>query len=218
MKIEMKGFFITFEGIDGSGKTTQIDYFTSYLSQNGIQFINTREPGGSRGSEEIRSLLVKGSTSRWSAETETLLFFASRRDHIEKTIIPALNHGKIVVCDRFTDSTRVYQGIARAEIREKVDSLQRLMIGIEPHLTFILDMNPREALKRGLARNSGEDRFEEFGETFQKKARHGFLELSKKYPLRCKIIKANRTPQEISNEIISKFQILIKAATNERNS
>ena len=208
----MEGFFITFEGIDGSGKTTQIDYFTKYLSQNGIQFIKTREPGGSHGAEEIRSLLVKGATSRWSPETETLLFFASRRDHIEKTIVPALNSGKIVVCDRFTDSTRVYQGLARAELRDKVDHLQTLMIGIEPHLTFILDMSPKEALQRGLARNSGEDRFEEFGETFQKKARDGFLELSEKFPYRCKIIKANRTPQDISKEIISKFQILMKSS------
>ena len=208
----MKGFFITFEGIDGSGKTTQIDHFTKYLAQHDIQFINTREPGGSPGAEEIRSLLVKGATSRWSAETETLLFFASRRDHVEKTIIPALNDGKIVVCDRFTDSTRVYQGLARAEIRRKVDHLQQLMIGIEPHLTFILDMNPKEALRRGLARNSGEDRFEEFGETFQKKARHGFIELSKKFPHRCKIIKANRAPQEVSKEIIYNFQILMRAS------
>ncbi len=206
----MKGLFITFEGIDGSGKTTQINYFEKYLAEYGVDYIKTREPGGSRGAEEIRSLLVKGKTSRWSPETEILLFFASRRDHLEKTIMPALEAGKIVICDRFTDSSRVYQGLARSGIVSKVDELHKMMIELEPNLTFILDIEPRLALKRGLARNSGEDRFEDFGEEFQKKARKGFLELSEKFPTRCKVINADRDPSKISKEIINQYENLIQ--------
>ncbi len=207
----MKGIFITFEGIDGSGKTTQLDLFEKYLLENAIDYIRTREPGGSIGAEEIRSLLVKGETSRWSPETETLLFFASRRDHLEKTIIPALEAGKVVVCDRFTDSTRVYQGLARSEIARKVDALQKIMIKIEPDLTIILDIDPAIALKRGLARKSGEDRFEDFGEKFQQKARHGFLKLSKEFPMRCRIICANRGQAEISGDIINQYVNLVQS-------
>tara|TARA_B100000131_G_C18109687_1_gene609196 strand:- start:1809 stop:2432 length:624 start_codon:yes stop_codon:yes gene_type:complete len=206
----VKGLFITFEGIDGSGKTTQINYFEKYLAEYGVDYIKTREPGGSRGAEEIRSLLVKGKTSRWSPETEILLFFASRRDHLEKTIMPALEAGKIVICDRFTDSSRVYQGLARSGIVSKVDELHKMMIELEPNLTFILDIEPRLALKRGLARNSGEDRFEDFGEEFQKKARKGFLELSEKFPTRCKVINADRDPSKISKEIINQYENLIQ--------
>ena len=206
----MKGLFITFEGIDGSGKTTQINYFEKYLAEYGVDYIKTREPGGSRGAEEIRSLLVKGKTSRWSPETEILLFFASRRDHLEKTIMPALEAGKTVICDRFTDSSRVYQGLARSEIVSKVDELHKMMIDLEPNLTFILDIEPRLALKRGLARNTGEDRFEDFGEEFQKKARKGFLELSEKFPTRCKVINADRDPSKISKEIINQYENLIQ--------
>tara|TARA_B100000287_G_scaffold150490_1_gene142245 strand:- start:1773 stop:2396 length:624 start_codon:yes stop_codon:yes gene_type:complete len=206
----VKGLFITFEGIDGSGKTTQINYFEKYLAEYGVDYIKTREPGGSRGAEEIRSLLVKGKTSRWSPETEILLFFASRRDHLEKTIMPALEAGKIVICDRFTDSSRVYQGLARSGIVSKVDELHKMMIELEPNLTFILDIEPRLALKRGLARNTGEDRFEDFGEEFQKKARKGFLELSEKFPTRCKVINADRDPSKISKEIINQYENLIQ--------
>lgn len=206
----MRGLFITFEGIDGSGKTTQINYFEKYLTEYGVDYIRTREPGGSKGAEEIRSLLVKGKTSRWSPETEILLFFASRRDHMEKTIKPALEAGKTVICDRFTDSSRVYQGLARSGIVSKVDKLHKMMIDLEPNLTFILDIEPRLALKRGLARNSGEDRFEDFGEEFQKKARKGFLELSEKFPVRCKVISADRDPSKISKEIINQYKNLIQ--------
>ena len=206
----MRGLFITFEGIDGSGKTTQINHFEKYIADSGIDYIKTREPGGSKGAEEIRSLLVKGKTSRWSPETEILLFFASRRDHMEKTITPALEAGKIVICDRFTDSSRIYQGFTRSGAVSKVDELHNMMIDLEPNLTFILDIEPRLALKRGLARNTGEDRFEDFGEEFQKKARKGFLELSEKFPTRCKVINADRDPSKISKEIINQYENLIQ--------
>ncbi|MDG2157615.1 MAG: dTMP kinase, partial [Amylibacter sp.] len=166
------GLFITFEGIDGSGKSTQSQLLYDALNDLGISVIQTREPGGSIGAEIIRSLLVSGDTDRWSAETEILLFTAARRDHLEKTIQPALTKNQIVICDRFVDSTRVYQGVARADLRQTVDELHSIIIKKEPDITFIIDTDPEKSLTRGLARNSGEDRFEEFGLEFQKKLRN----------------------------------------------
>ena len=171
--------FISFEGIDGSGKSTQARILADYLKSKGKDVILTREPGGSTGAEAIRALLVEGETDRWSAETEILLFNAARRDHLEKTIQPALNAGKIVITDRFADSTHIYQGVARADLSKFVSEIHKLAIGVDPDLTFIIDADPEESLSRGLARNSGEDRFEDFGLKFQQDIRNGFLELSK---------------------------------------
>ncbi|MCG3266583.1 dTMP kinase [Yoonia sp. I 8.24] len=193
--------FITFEGIDGSGKSTQSRLFADRLRAQGRDVILTREPGGSPGAEEIRQLLLTGDTDRWSAETEILLFTAARRDHLEKTIQPALAAGKTVICDRFADSTRVYQGATRGDLRAMVDSLHTLMIGREPDLTFIIDMDPAMALERGLARKSGEDRFEDFGLGFQETLRHGFLALAHVQPDRCVLVDGNRTPDQIASEI-----------------
>ncbi len=193
--------FITFEGIDGSGKSTQSRLFADRLRAQGRDVILTREPGGSPGAEEIRQLLLTGDTDRWSAETEILLFTAARRDHLEKTIQPALSADKTVICDRFADSTRVYQGATRGDLRTMVDSLHRLMIGREPDLTFIIDMDPATALERGLARKSGEDRFEDFGLGFQETLRHGFLALANSQPDRCVLVDGNRTPDQIASEI-----------------
>lgn len=144
---------------------------------------------------------MTGDPDRWSAETELLLFTASRRDHLEKTIEPALAAGKTVVCDRFADSTRVYQGATRGDLRAKVDALHALMIGREPDLTFIIDMDPSVALARGLARKSGEDRFEDFGLGFQETLRHGFLAIAHAFPDRCIVIDGNRTADQIASEI-----------------
>ncbi len=193
--------FITFEGIDGSGKSTQARRFASYLETLGHEIVLTREPGGSSGAEEIRQLVLTGDPDRWSAETEILLFTAARRDHLEKTIQPALAAGKTVVSDRFADSTRVYQGATRGDLRAMVDSLHALMIGREPDLTFVIDMDPETALKRGLARKSGEDRFEDFGLGFQETLRHGFLALAHANPSRCILIDGNRTEDQIASEI-----------------
>ncbi len=193
--------FITFEGIDGSGKSTQSRLFAEHLRKHGHQVVLTREPGGSPGAEEIRQLVLTGDPERWSAETEILLFTAARRDHLEKTIDPALAAGQTVICDRFADSTRVYQGATRGDLRGMVDQLHTLMIGREPDLTFIIDMDPETALERGLARKSGEDRFEEFGLPFQETLRHGFLALAHAHPRRCVLIDGNRTPDQIASEI-----------------
>ncbi|MBR9864456.1 MAG: dTMP kinase [Rhodobacteraceae bacterium] len=195
------GFFITFEGIDGSGKTTQSRLLATLLRDYGQDVLHTREPGGSDGAEDIRRLLVEGDPNRWSPETEILLFTAARRDHLERTILPALEANKVVICDRFADSTRVYQGAARAELRTTVDRLHDLMIAKEPDLTFIIDMDPEVALGRGLARHSGEDRFEDMGLGFQEKLRAGFLGLAKQFPDRCHVIDGNQSPASVSGEI-----------------
>lgn len=197
----MAGRFITFEGIDGSGKSTQSRRFADLLRGQGVDVILSREPGGSAGAEQIRELVLTGDPDRWSAETELLLFTAARRDHLEKTIEPALAAGRTVICDRFADSTRVYQGATRGDLRAKVDALHSLMIGREPDLTIIIDMDPGIALERGLARKSGEDRFEDFGLGFQETLRHGFLSLVKSYPDRCVVIDGNRTADQIACEI-----------------
>ena len=199
------GRFITFEGIDGSGKSTQSRTLAASLNANGADVVMTREPGGSPGAEEIRHLVLTGDPDRWSAETEILLFTASRRDHLEKTINPALAAGKTVISDRFADSTRVYQGATRGDLRDMVDQLHSLMIGREPDLTFIIDMDPAVALKRGLARNSGEDRFEDFGLSFQQTLRAGFLKLAKQYPDRCILIDGNRDSETIAADIATQF-------------
>lgn len=193
--------FITFEGIDGSGKSTQARALADSLRDGGREVVLTREPGGSDGAEAIRRLLVEGAPSRWSAETEILLFTAARRDHLEKTIIPALGDGRIVISDRFADSTRVYQGAARGELRAVVDRLHAEMIVTEPDLTFIIDMDAGAALGRGLARRSGEDRFEEMGAEFQARLRAGFLALAREFPFRCRVIEGARAVEVIAAEI-----------------
>lgn len=197
----MAGRFITFEGIDGSGKSTQSRRFVEKLHAMGQDVILTREPGGSTGAEQIRELVLTGDPDRWSAETELLLFTAARRDHLEKTIEPALAAGRTIVCDRFADSTRVYQGATRGDLRAKVDALHALMIGREPDMTFIIDMDPTIALERGLARKSGEDRFEDFGLGFQETLRHGFLAIANTFADRCIVIDGNRTADQIASEI-----------------
>ncbi|MEL6595194.1 MAG: dTMP kinase [Pseudomonadota bacterium] len=197
----MTARFITFEGIDGSGKSTQSKRLAAVLKAQGTDVILTREPGGSPGAEEIRRLLVEGDPDRWSPETEILLFTAARRDHLEKTILPALEAGKTVICDRFADSTRVYQGTARGDLRQTVDQLHDLMIAREPDLTFIIDMDPEIALARGLARASGEDRFEDLGLAFQKDLRAGFQTLAAQAPERCHLIDGNHGPDAVAEQV-----------------
>jgi len=201
-----QGVFITFEGVDGSGKSTQARALATALGAR-----LTREPGGSAGAEEIRRLLVEGDAGRWSPETEILLFTAARRDHLEKTILPALAAGEVIISDRFADSTRVYQGAARAALREKVDLLHNAMIGHEPDLTFIIDMDPDEALRRGLARESGEDRFESLGAGFQHALRAGFLELAREYPQRVRLIDGNRPLEAVAAEVEAIAREFLKA-------
>lgn len=196
-----RGLFITFEGIDGSGKSTQSKLLSERLTAQGYDVVHTREPGGSPGAEEIRALVLQGDPDRWSAETEILLFTAARRDHLEKTIQPALDAGKVVVCDRFADSTRLYQGITRGELRNVVDQLHTMMIGKEPDLTFIIDMDPATGLARALSRNTTEERFEGFGEELQAKMRVGFLDLAQEFSGRCVVVDGSRDISVVADEV-----------------
>lgn len=195
------GLFITFEGIDGSGKSTQSRLLADRLTAAGYDVIHTREPGGSTGAEEIRSLVLEGDPDRWSAETEILLFTAARRDHLEKTIEPALDAGKVVICDRFADSTRVYQGISRGDLRGIVDQLHALMIKREPDLTFVIDMDPTTGLSRALSRQTTEERFEGFGEDMQRKMRAGFLALAKEFDDRCVVVDGDRDVEAVAKDV-----------------
>jgi len=198
-----RGGFVTFEGIDGSGKSTQARRLAAALTAEGRKVVLTREPGGSPGAEEIRRLLVEGEPHRWSPVTELLLFNAARRDHLERTIRPALEAGRTVISDRFADSTRVYQGAARADLRQLADSLHAEVIALEPDLTFVIDMDPTTALARGLARRSGEDRFEDLGEGFQARLREGFRALAAEFPARCVLVDGDRPEAEVAAEILA---------------
>ena len=200
------GIFITFEGIDGSGKSTQVKYLANRLMTLGREVVLTREPGGSTGAEEIRSLVLEGAPERWSAETEILLFTAARRDHMEKLILPALEDGKIVICDRFADSTRMYQGLTRGDLRATVDSLTDLMIKQQPDLTILIDMDPELGHQRAKARNTKEERFEDFGVDLQRRMRAGFLQLAKEFPDRIRIVNGNQSVEDLSEDIYGVVQ------------
>ena len=197
----MTGAFITLEGIDGSGKSTQARRLADHLRAQGADVVLTREPGGAPGAEEIRGLVLEGEPGRWSPETEALLFTAARRDHLERTIQPALDKGRVVVCDRFADSTRIYQGATRGDLRGFVDALHDLVIGREPDLTIIVDMPPEKALARGLARGGSEVRFEAFGEDFQIRVREGFRKLAETFPDRCRVVDGDREVDEVAADI-----------------
>ena len=205
--MKKKGFFITFEGIDGSGKSTQIRKLAKFLEDNGFDIIITREPGGSVGGEEIRNLLLQGAVDRWSAETEILLFTAARRDHLERIILPALQDGKIVICDRFTDSTRMYQGMRGPKLRVLVDNLTEEVINCDPDLTIIIDIDPEISLRRAKSRKTAEERFEDFGVDLQKKMRKGFIDLSKEFNFRIKVVNGQQSVDDLAKEIFT----LVKA-------
>lgn len=201
-----KGSFITFEGIDGSGKSTQTKMLAQHLQSLGHDVVLTREPGGSAGAEEIRALVLQGDPDRWSAETEILLFTAARRDHMERTILPAIEAGKIVICDRFADSTRMYQGLSRGDLRDTVDQLHTLMIGREPDLTVLVDMDPETGLSRALGRQGIEERFETFGSELQAQMRAGFLSLAQEFNDRFVVIDGGRSINDVAADIQIKVQ------------
>lgn len=198
-----KGLFISFEGIDGSGKSTQARLLADHLHAQGHEVVLTREPGGSPGAEEIRALVLQGDPDRWSAETEILLFTAARRDHLERTIQPALDAGKVVICDRFADSTRMYQGLSRGDLRSTVDALHTLMIGVEPDLTVLIDMDPGEGLSRAKGRNGVEERFEDFGESLQAAMRAGFLSLAQEFAHRYTTINGARDIDTVAADVLA---------------
>ncbi|MEL0436055.1 dTMP kinase [Phycobacter sp. K97] len=206
------GLFITFEGIDGSGKSTQCKLLAEALTEAGRDVVLTREPGGSPGAEDIRRMVLEGDPDKWSAETEILLFTAARRDHLERTIAPALAAGKIVVCDRFADSTRMYQGLSRGDLRTTVDRLHEMMIGREPDLTFLIDMDPATGLSRAKGRQGTEERFEDFGLALQEKMRAGFLALADEFPDRFCVLDGNRPVEVVARDVLTRAQDTLAAS------
>tara|TARA_A200000113_G_scaffold66335_1_gene57579 strand:+ start:62 stop:685 length:624 start_codon:yes stop_codon:yes gene_type:complete len=199
--LNLSGKFISFEGIDGCGKSTQAKILSEELISCGHKILLTREPGGSDGAEEIRNLLLTGNTDRWSAETEILLFTAARRDHLERTILPALKNGLAVICDRFSDSTRVYQGVTRGDLRNLVDQLDSAMIPRQPDITVLIDLDPTISLARAIERSNKEARFEDFGVEMQIKLRKGFLTLAHEFPNRFMVIDGSRNESEVAENI-----------------
>ena len=199
--MNLSGKFISFEGIDGCGKSTQAKILSEQLISFGHKILLTREPGGSDGAEEIRNLLLTGNTDRWSAETEILLFTAARRDHLERTILPALENGLAVICDRFSDSTRVYQGVTRGDLRNLVDQLDSAMIPRQPDITVLIDLDPTISLARAIERSNKEARFEDFGVEMQIKLRKGFLTLAHEFPNRFMVIDGSRNESEVAENI-----------------
>jgi len=209
----MAGFFITFEGGEGSGKTTQINKLAGALTEKGHKVITTREPGGTEESEKIRELLVQRDGGNWDAMSECLLLFAARRMHVEEIIRPALESGKVVISDRFTDSTRAYQGYGRGLDLSVIETLNDLVLdGLTPNKTFILDIDPEEGLERSERRLASEslevkrheDRFESMDFTFHKKLREGFLEIAQKDADRCAILDASLSVEDLQSRILDR--------------
>jgi len=199
-----KGLFITFEGPDGSGKTTQIKKIEAWLQEKGKEVICTREPGGTLTAEALRYVVLNPKFSM-QAEAETLLYLAARADHVEKVIAPALKQGKVVICDRFSDSTMVYQGMTRGMDLKTVAIMNDFATKhIKPDLTFLLDGEPEKLLARRKERGT-KDRLELEGILFQEKVRNGFLELAKQEPERIIVIDCLQTEEAIFTQLCAKL-------------
>ena len=201
----MSGYFITFEGGEGSGKSTQIQLLVDHISRalSGVAPIVTREPGGTDSAESIRQLLVTGKAERWRAATEAMLMSASRHEHVAHVLRPALAAGKLVICDRYNDSTRAYQGIVGGVPREDIEALNRLACGdLVPDLTILLDMDVAEGLRRASDRAGDESRFESKGLEFHQKVRTAFLDLAGRYPDRFVIVDAGRSVETVAADIV----------------
>jgi len=200
------GKFITFEGPDGGGKSTQAGLLAEGLEAAGVPVDLTREPGGAPGAEDIRDLLVNGEVGRWQPLTEALLHYAARFEHLSRTILPALDAGRWVISDRFADSTLAYQGYGHGLDREVISRLHRLVVGgFKPDLTLVLDLSVDEGLKRagGRARDMeiGEDRYERMGRDFHERLRRGFLEIANKEIERCAVVDASQDVETVQTEV-----------------
>jgi dTMP kinase len=196
--------FITFEGGEGTGKSTQARLLSERLRALGHEVVVTREPGGSPLAEEIRALLLERNVRSATPLAEALLFYAGRADHVAATIGPALDRGAWVVCDRFADSTRVYQGLVGGLDAEAIDALDRLVLSrATPELTLVLDIAPEVGLARAQAR-AGEvaaDRYEARDLTYHRALREGFLTLARQHPARCKVIAADGSVDEVGRSV-----------------
>ncbi|MEL6475946.1 MAG: dTMP kinase [Pseudomonadota bacterium] len=205
------GLFLTVEGIDGAGKSTQAAMLAQHLRTKGREVVLTREPGGSPGGEAIRRLLVEADGGDWSATTELLLFTAARRDHVEKIIRPALERGQVVISDRYIDSTRAYQG--KGDLAAEIEELHARLIGLDPVRTLIYDLSPEDARARADRRAAGaasrEDRFERRGVAFQGGLRSAFHEIAAAEPARVRLIDASGTAGQVFARTCAALEDLI---------
>lgn len=205
-----RGKFITFEGGEGTGKSTQAARLVERLAATGIDVLRTREPGGSPGAETIRDLVVSGSTDRWSARTELLLMYAARSDHLERTIGPALDQGRWVVCDRFADSSRVYQGLAGGADPALIEHVDAVVVGArQPDLTLVFDLPFELGLQRALRRGAEETRFESKGPAFHGRLRDGFRAVAEAHPERCRLIDAGGEPDAVAARVWAAVEPLL---------
>jgi len=196
------GRFVTLEGGEGAGKSTQVKRLAAALEKKGLAMVTTREPGGSPGAEEIRGLLVNGAPGRWDALTETLLVYAARADHVKHTIGPALLAGKWVISDRFTDSTYAYQGAGRGLARETIRRIDAVVLDdFHPDLTLMLDLDVETGLSRAGSRGPAESRFENFDRDFHERLRQGFLDIARRDPGRCVVVDAAQNEDAVAAAI-----------------
>ena len=203
----MASQFITFEGGEGSGKSSQINLLKSKLIDKGIDVVCTREPGGTPSAEILRELVTTGEVNKWEPMPEALLMFASRYEHTKNLIIPSLENGKWVLCDRFYHSTYAYQGLGHGLGLEAMEALKKISIGeIEPDLVFFLDINPMEGIKRTMGRHTNEDRFEKMDISFHTKLRNAFLGFSKTYSENSVVINAGQEINKISDIIFEEIE------------
>jgi dTMP kinase len=201
-----KPLFITFEGGEGVGKTTQIRMLQEYLEEQGIKSIATREPGGCESAETIRAMVCEGEDDKWDGISETLLYSVARHEHLRKVICPALENDKWVICDRFADSTTVYQGMGRGIPRENIIAIHKIAIGNAwPDLTIILDLDPEIGLSRTDDRLEGahENRFESLDISFHHRVRDGFLRIAEENPDRCRTVNADICIDALHAKIVS---------------
>lgn len=197
-----RGRFITIEGGEGAGKSTQAARLVDRLNASGVETLRTREPGGSRGAEAIRKLVVQGEAEAWSPRTETLLMYAARSDHLEKTVLPALAEGRWVVCDRFADSSRAYQGAGGGAPEAFIEALDAAVVGEDqPDLTVIFDLPVDVGLERAFGRGLFETRFESKGRDFHQRLRDGFLAVAERHRERCVVIEATGTEDEVAERL-----------------
>jgi dTMP kinase len=208
----LHGLFITFEGGEGAGKSTQIKRLAETLRSRGLATLITREPGGSPGAEAVRHVLLSGAAEPLGHRMEALLFAAARSDHVEQVIRPAVAKGTIVLSDRFMDSSRVYQGEDTALPEGFLRDLEAVTVnGMIPDLTLILDLDPQEGLRRAAERREGPpDRYEKETLELHRRRRGAFLEIARREPKRCKVINAARHPDTIANEIMSAVLDLVQ--------
>lgn len=206
----MAGLFISFEGGEGSGKTTQINKLSSFLAENGHKVVTTREPGGTPEGDKVRDLIVQRDGGNWTPMAETLLLFAARVMHVKRIIASALRDGKIVITDRFTDSTVAYQGYGHGMALETIEKINDLTLdGLKPDLTFILDIDPKAGLERSERRLASEtlgvkqteDKFERMDFSFHEKLRQGFLDIAAREPNRCHVIDASQSIDDMTTQI-----------------